>query len=303
MADATKEVVKVEWTEENKRHFVNAMTNEAARGTFVDNGFKKQSWQAIQDDFRINSGCKYDKQQLHSHYAILKKQYHIYKALKDNSGFGVDPVTGGPTAPPDVWVAYIKAHPDAAKYRHKVFTFFDDLDSIFTGKVASGKYAKASSVTPSPAQSLNFKRAREHLVDESWLYPKEKHNEQDDDDISVDSARENKVPNRDAARDDDKKNGGVKAVPNRAPRAKPGSDISNMLGKIVANQDKIVAHNMSESKLDQALKIFSTKYSADLVVTDRLKFKKVLSAQPATAEMFLQLDEEEREAFIQEIIL
>ena len=76
-----------------------------------------------------------------------------------------------------------------------------------------------------------------------------------------------------------------------------------MLGKIVANQDKIVAHNMSESKLDQALKIFSAKYSTDLTVSDRLKFKEVLSVQQATSEMFLQLDEEEKEAFIQEIII
>ena len=303
MTDITKETTRVDWTDENRHHFVQAMVNEASKGNFVDNGFKKQSWQAIQNEFNSASGCRYDKQQLHSHYAVLKKRYHIYKMLKDNSGFGVDPSSGAPTAPSEVWAAYIKAHPDAAQFRYKAFTPFDDLDSIFTGKVASGKYARSSTATPQSAELQSKKRVRGNSVDESWLSVTEKQNDHDDDYSSDDSSRENKIPNRDAARDDEKKNDGVKPMPIRAPRAKPGSDLTNILGKIVANQDKIVAHNMSDSKLDQALKIFSAEYSANLIVTDRLKFKKVLSAQPATAEMFLQLDEEEKEAFIQEIIL
>lgn len=302
MADIAKETTRVDWTDENRRHFVHAMMNEASKGNFVDNGFKKQSWQAIQNDFNAASGCRYDKQQLHSHYAVLKKKYHIYKALKDNSGFGVDPSSLAPTAPSEVWTAYIKAHPDAAQFRYKPFTLFDDLDSIFTGKVATGKYARSSTATPASAELQNKKRGRENSVDESWLFVTEKQNDHDDGDSSDDSSKKNKFFNRDAARDDEKKSDGVKPIPIRAQRAKPGSDLTKILGKIVANQDKIVAHNMSDSKLDQALKIFSAKYSADLIVTDRLKFKKVLSAQPATAEMFLQLDEEEKEAYIQEII-
>ena len=94
----------------------------------------------------------------------------------------------------------------------------------------------------------------------------------------------------------------VKRVPVRALRAKPGSEITGFLGKIVDNQEKIVMHNMADSKLDQALKIFTLKYSSTLTVLNRLKFKKVLSAQPATSEMFLHLDEEEREAFIEETV-
>ena len=135
-----KEVAKVHWSESNKRHFVTALMNEAAKGSFVDNGFKKQSWHAIQQEFHSTVGFKYDKQQLHSHYGVLKKKYNIYKALVDNSGFGIDPNNGGPTAADDVWSAYLEAHPDASEFRGRPFVYFDDLDSIFTGKVATGKY-------------------------------------------------------------------------------------------------------------------------------------------------------------------
>jgi hypothetical protein len=307
MSEATKETTRTDWNERNKLFFVHAMMNEAARGNFVDNGFKKSSWQAIADEFRLKSGCKYDKSQLHSHYAVLKKKYHIYKALQDNSGFGIDPNTGGPTAPAEVWSSYIQAHPDAAQFRYKPFTLFDELDSIFSGKVATGKYAKSSNVTPHPSPMvLNNKRLREDSVDESWPFGNGKNKyDGENDDFSVDSAQENRIPNRDAALEDERKTKGEKAVqpiPPRVPRSKPGSELTNMLGKIVANQEKIVAHNMSDSKLDQALKIFSAEYSDDLTVLERLKFKKELSGQQATAEMFLQLDQEEREAFIHEIV-
>lgn len=82
----------------------------------------------------------------------------------------------------------------------------------------------------------------------------------------MDSVQENKIPNLDAALADQRKLNGAKPVqhiPARVPRAKPGSELTCMLGKIAANQDKIVAHNMSDTKLDQALKIFSAKYSDD----------------------------------------
>ena len=238
MAAAAKDTNRTDWNEDNKRYFVHAMMNEASKGNFVDNGFKKQSWQAIQAEFRESSGCNYDKSQLHSHYAILQKKYHVYKALKDNSGFGVEPTTGAPTAPTEVWTSYIQAHPDAAPFRYQPLLFFDVLDSIFSGKVASGKYAMSSYVTPSPAATQSAKRPRNDFVDETLLSPKARKTDDDDgDDSSIDSARVNRALNRDAAPGDEKKEGGVKPVqpvPIRVARAKPGSDLTIMLGKIVA---------------------------------------------------------------------
>lgn len=300
MADTVKDLTKVDWTEANKRYFVTAMMNEASNGNFVDNGFKKQSWQAIQVEFNSTANCKYDKQQLHSHYGVLKKKYNIYKAMVDNSGFGVDPNNGGPTAADEVWQAYLKAHPEALQFRGKPFLLFEDLDSIFTGKVATGKYAK-SSLTPSPAVHQREKRQRDSSGDESWLNHHEKGDNEDDDNASVDSNVENRIPAENAARPAEPVRA-VKPVPVKNLRAKPGSEITGFLGKIVDNQERIVKHNMADSKLDQALKIFTAKYSANLNVLDRLKFKKVLSSHSATSEMFLQLDEEEREAFIEETI-
>ena len=78
------------------------MMNEALKGTFVDNGFKKQSWHSIMLEFTSTSGCKYDKQQLHSFCGVLKKKYDISNDLINRSGFGVNTNNGGPTAADDV---------------------------------------------------------------------------------------------------------------------------------------------------------------------------------------------------------
>ena len=189
-----KEVTKVHWSESNKRHFVTAMMNEAAKGNFVDNGFKKQSWHAIQQEFHATAGFKYDKQQLDSHYAVLKRKYNVYKALVDNSGLGVDPNNGGPTAADDVWSAYLKAHSDASEFRGRPFAYFDDLDSIFTWKVATGKYSKSSFTTP-PAVNPRLKRQRDSSGDESLPRRDTEILDNDDDDIdSISSDNENRNP-------------------------------------------------------------------------------------------------------------
>ena len=69
----------------------------------------------------------------------------------DNSGFGVDPRADAPTALKSVWDAMIAAHPSAAQFRNKALPDYDSLEEIFSGKTATGVYAKSSvAVTPTP---------------------------------------------------------------------------------------------------------------------------------------------------------
>lgn len=70
--------------------------------------------------FNREMECNYDKQQLQSQYSILKKNYSVFKKLIENSGFGYDDVRKIPTAPSEVWDAYIAAHPDAENLGKKL---------------------------------------------------------------------------------------------------------------------------------------------------------------------------------------
>ena len=64
--------------------------------------------------------------------------------VKNNSEFGWDTLKKIPTAPDDVWTAYLDAHSKASVYRLQTLENFDDLDDIFSGKIATGKYASSS---------------------------------------------------------------------------------------------------------------------------------------------------------------
>jgi hypothetical protein len=78
----------------------------------------------------------------------LGKKYRVFKALKDNSGFGWDSEKQIPTAPEQVWADYLSSHPDAKEFRTQTLTDFDLLESIFTGKVATGIFAIGTSPVP-----------------------------------------------------------------------------------------------------------------------------------------------------------
>jgi hypothetical protein len=270
--------VKVDWNDSNKRVFITAMMN-ASVDNFADSGFKKATWEIIKKEFLHKTGLKYSKQQLQSQHGVLKKKYIIYKAIMDNSGFGIDPETNGPSAPADVWERYIEAHPAAAAFQYKALPYFDDLDSVFTGKVATGKYAM-SSVTPTAGEK---KRYREIPSDEEENVENERLS---DDEGNEDS--EDKLP-RDAQKAKALKKEVKPYV--RVAKVKAADEVTNLLTRICRNQEK-------DTPLVEALKLFTANYAKTLTVPEKLKFKSALAATPSKADVFLSLDEDERAEYI-----
>lgn len=171
MAERTK------WTEKSRECYINAMVSEIETGVFVDSGFKKASWQNIVANLNssyaaareeIEPTLTYTKQQCQSYYSKIKGQWTIYHMLMNNSGFGIDPDTGGPTACDSVWNAHIAAHKDAASYRYKVLPQYDECTYIFTGQAATGKYAKSSVVLTTPV--IPVKVETKHTSESKWTY-------------------------------------------------------------------------------------------------------------------------------------
>ena len=251
---------KVDWTNSNKRVFITAMMNTSI-DNFADSGFKKATWLFILKEFNLKSGLVYSKQQLQSQHGVLKKKYTVYKGIMDNSGFGINLKTQGLSAPADVWERYIEAHPAAANFRNKALLYFDDLESIFTGKVATGKYA-LSSVTPTGDEK---KRYRDIPSDEETSMENEKLSDEGSDDESP----------RDAQK-------GLKKFVKpfvRVAKVKAADEVTTLLTRIYNNQEK-------DTPLVEALKLFSNMYASDLTVSEKIRFKSALAAAPSKAECF-----------------
>ena len=280
------------WTEDSISSFIKAMVAEVGRGCWVDSGFKKDGWKRIVDALHLLSDLKYTKQQCQSKYKNLKEKYTIYAVIMDNSGFGIDPRTDAPTASKSVWDAMIAAHPSAAQFRNKALPDYESLEEIFSGKTATGVYAKSSvALTPTPLVAVACNPEPDFAAE--WLSgQKRERTEATDTDSSSDDepAAVKKLP-------------AVKPLPlkrlARKLKENPQAEVIKLLSTIVSNQGALVQHHTAASSLTQALNIFKEKYSANFTATERLKFQRYLKEN---CEIFISQDAEEQEASIQECL-
>ena len=90
------------------------------------------------------SNKAFSRQQISIKISEMKKDYTAYKSLQDLSGFGWNEAEHAVIAEPQVWDAYIASHPAARKLRQGL-AYYAEMDKIFTGKVATGKYALSAS--------------------------------------------------------------------------------------------------------------------------------------------------------------
>jgi len=80
----------------------------------------------------------------------LKKDYEIYSAIKNNSGFGWDDQRGIPTAPESVWSAYLTAHPEAKRFRGRALIHYSILHELCANLSATGEFALTYSLSNYP---------------------------------------------------------------------------------------------------------------------------------------------------------
>lgn len=106
----------------------------------------------------------------------MKKEYDTFITIKNNSGFGWDSEKGVPTAPESVWDAYIKAHPEAERFRNRGLVHYPVLDELCANRSATGEFALTSGLTArSTTNPLTSKSAGNALVsrDPKWEGRKE----------------------------------------------------------------------------------------------------------------------------------
>ena len=131
---------RCDWDEENRSHFIDSVLDAVDNNNcFTDNGFKSQTWKTIQQNFSSRSSLDYNVSKLQSFYSQLKKKYQLVTMLKNKSGFGWENETI--TAPEEAWNELIKSEPQVKEFKNKPFTRYDDLDTIYSGSVATGDRA------------------------------------------------------------------------------------------------------------------------------------------------------------------
>ena len=308
---------EVDWTDENKKHLVDAMADEITKhGRLADNGtWKTEQLTRITTAFNAaKGGPKYDKTQLSTQIGQLKKDYLIMKTLLEQSGFGYEGNTGLVTATSDVWERYVEKHKEAKKFRTKAFPLYDSLDDIYTGQLATGEYAVSSATGKSKRKRDDHDAAILASDDESSprrSSPRLAERNQrsgsigspGDDNIdnggsssssssSSSSAVSAATTSGNSTISKQSGSGKTSTKSGREPPKKKGNEIIELLSTIASNQTK-------GTVLQQALEA-SKQYTAHLSVADRISFSRALSAQSGLAEMFLAEGDEGRRYLVQD---
>ncbi|CAL2242860.1 unnamed protein product [Prunus armeniaca] len=103
---------------------------------------------------RLNAKIRFPKTYNHylSRMKWFKKQYNKMSMLmRNNSGFGWDPIAKTFTASEEVWKDYLKSHPSQSKLREKSVVDYEDLKIVVGGGTATGNGSIALGVDDTDA--------------------------------------------------------------------------------------------------------------------------------------------------------
>ncbi|KAE9445243.1 hypothetical protein C3L33_22859, partial [Rhododendron williamsianum] len=78
----------------------------------------------------------------------IKKEYKMFKHIKDQTGFGWDEASQTVTAPDDVWQTYLQANPKAVKFCNQGLDHFEELDELLSSSLANGAFASPCTLPP-----------------------------------------------------------------------------------------------------------------------------------------------------------
>ncbi len=293
-------LTRVVWNDEMRYIFIIAMLNETAKGTFTSSGFKKPGWNAVLVEFNARMNMKLTKAQLQNQYAWLKERWKIFKSIKDNSGFGWDEARSLPTAPDHVWEAYIKAHPEAARFRYETLKFYNELDQIFTGQVATGRYAISSTATSSLVA---------HDSQRGFYSSTNDSDSEGDEPVSIEpvvvvhSAGSGTATTPtvfggtccDLSVEKRKAHSSAECDKVKRVRRSALADVTNLLNKIIDNQTTAQSR---EPPLVQAMRLLE-KYSDHLQDGKSLKVKRYFAENESQALLFLHLTDCERIEYLE----
>ncbi|KAJ7944142.1 L10-interacting MYB domain-containing protein-like [Quillaja saponaria] len=131
---------RARWTPSLTKILADIMVDQVHRENRQNNSFGKKAWRHMCDEFYTKTGLQWDMEQLKNHYAALKRQYDTVKLILDRNDFSWDESTGSIVAADQVWVKYIKEHPDAEPLKSGGCPIFKELCTIFAEPATNGKH-------------------------------------------------------------------------------------------------------------------------------------------------------------------
>ncbi|KAG2667698.1 hypothetical protein I3760_15G128000 [Carya illinoinensis] len=136
---ANSDPLGINWTRQMDRYFIDLMLEQLHRGNKIYGTYNEQAWTWMIASFNQKFGLICDKDVLEDRYLSLMKEYTDVLNLLNHNGFAWDEIDQTVIADDDVWMAYIKEHPDAIAYRDRILDGYSDLGLIYGNDSWNGR--------------------------------------------------------------------------------------------------------------------------------------------------------------------
>ncbi|KAK6924519.1 Myb/SANT-like domain, partial [Dillenia turbinata] len=141
---------RAKWTASLTKTLADLMVDQVREGNRPKKSFATKAWNSICDNFRKETGLMWDKEQLKSRFAALKKQYNIVKSLLEHRDFSYDESSCTIIATDEAWYNYVQDHPDADIIRIGGCPIYKQLCIIFLELGANGKGSHVEEIPETP---------------------------------------------------------------------------------------------------------------------------------------------------------
>jgi len=132
---------RFQWLEAYELTFFQSLVDSIHDGLRPESLLKPEAWRRAMKALQDTHDITITKSQLANKYDNTKKKFRVWRALREEPGFGYDLATGCVTAPDQVWDAYLEKHPEARQFRGRRLEHEALFNELFL-VVASGRYAQ-----------------------------------------------------------------------------------------------------------------------------------------------------------------
>ncbi|TVU43231.1 hypothetical protein EJB05_09678 [Eragrostis curvula] len=182
-------MVKIRCTKDDPRVHMLAQLLRA------QNGWSSEAWNLMvrkfQDQFPY---VQLTKDQIQDKEKDLKRDFSVLKEARKQSGVHWDEKLCMIIVEPAIWANIIESCPKASKFQRKGFPLYDELDKLYAGKTAEGKFALISlkqkeddevRIVQPPKAKVTRDGAVDSLAFLSGYHDDYQHDDSDDDDVKI----------------------------------------------------------------------------------------------------------------------
>uniref|UniRef100_I1QM88 Myb/SANT-like domain-containing protein n=1 Tax=Oryza glaberrima TaxID=4538 RepID=I1QM88_ORYGL len=119
------------WDKALTKIFLDLCIAEKIKRNYNKKGLTNIGWQNLYRNFREQTGKNFDSKQLQNKFSTMKRQYKLWKSLKNMSGGGWDNNSSTIRCDDDWWEDRIEENRDAGQFHGKPLEHEDELTTLF----------------------------------------------------------------------------------------------------------------------------------------------------------------------------